>query len=195
MTVGLRERKKAATRLALHEAAVRLAIEQGAERVTVEAIADAAGVSRRTFSNYFANKEQALLYGDFERMGRLITAVRERPAEEPAWAALSAAAADFYRDLGDLDPQAVLRWRLLRKSAALNAQHVNTFAGLERELSAEIAARTPGADPMGVRARLTAAAFLTALRVALDVWLDQQSGVRLADVVSRSLTEAGRGFA
>jgi AcrR family transcriptional regulator len=195
MTVGLRERKKAATRLALHQAAVRLALDHGVDRVTVEAIADEVGVSRRTFSNYFANKEQALLYGDYERMGRLLAAVRERPAGEAAWAALAGAAEDFYRDLGDLDPQVVLRWRLMRKSPALHAQHVNTFAGLERELSEEIAARSSDQDPTGVRARLTAAAFMTALRVALDVWLDQPSEVRLADVVSRSLAEAGRGFA
>ena len=58
---GLRERKKAATRQALHEAAVRLAIAHGPDRITVEAVADEAGVSRRTFSNYFANKEEALL--------------------------------------------------------------------------------------------------------------------------------------
>lgn len=57
---GLRERKKAATRLALHESALRLAAEQGPDGVTIEAIADAANVSRRTFSNYFSSKEEAL---------------------------------------------------------------------------------------------------------------------------------------
>jgi AcrR family transcriptional regulator len=58
---GLRERKKTATRQALHESAVRLAVERGVDNVTIEAIADAAEASRRTFSNYFAGKEQALL--------------------------------------------------------------------------------------------------------------------------------------
>ena len=38
-----------------------MAIERGLTEVTVEAIVDAAEVSRRTFSNYFANKEDALL--------------------------------------------------------------------------------------------------------------------------------------
>src|SRR3954468_1297252 len=77
---GLRERKKAATRHALHEAAVRLAIAHGPARVTVEAIADEAGVSRRTFSNYFANKEEALLYGDHQRIRAMVEMVRARPA-------------------------------------------------------------------------------------------------------------------
>ncbi|WPR53748.1 TetR family transcriptional regulator [Streptomyces sp. S399] len=44
--LGLRERKKRATRAALGEAAVRLAAEHGADHVTVEMISEAAGVSR-----------------------------------------------------------------------------------------------------------------------------------------------------
>jgi AcrR family transcriptional regulator len=196
MTVtGLRERKKASTRQALHEAAMRLAIAHGADRLTVEAIADEAGVSRRTFSNYFANKEQALLHGDHQRMQGLLEIVRARPADEPPWTALTAAAEEFYRRLGDLDPEWVARGRLLRSHPTLAAQQVNTFAGWERELSAEVALRLSGPDPSGVRARLTSAAFLAALRVALNVWLDQPPGTRLWDLVRVSLDEAGRGFA
>jgi AcrR family transcriptional regulator len=192
---GLRERKKAATRQALHEAALRLTTEHGADRVTVEAIADEAGVSRRTFSNYFANKEQALLYGDQQRMRALIDLVRSRPAGESPWAALTGAAEEFYRRLGDLDPEMVARSRLVRSHPALVAQQVNTFAELERELSGEIAARLDAADRTGVRARLTAVAFLAALRVSLNVWLDQPAGTRLWDLVRQSLTQAGQGFA
>ena len=190
VTAGLRERKKDATRLALHRSAVRLAIEHGAERVTVEAIADDAGVSRRTFSNYFANKEQALLHGDFERMRRLTEAVRERPPAEPAWTALTAAAERFYGDLGDLDPEAVQRWRLVRRHPALAAQHVHTFAALEQELSAAIAERVP--DPL--RARLRAATYLATLRVSLDAWLDTPE-TSLATLVRRALALTAGGFA
>ncbi|GLY97179.1 TetR family transcriptional regulator [Actinoplanes sp. NBRC 103695] len=190
MTAGLRERKKAATRLALHESAVRLAIEHGAERVTVEAIADDAGVSRRTFSNYFANKEQALLHGDFERMRHLTEALRECPPTVPAWAALTTAADQLYGNLGTLDPGQVQRWRLVREHPALTAQHVNTFAVLEQELSAAIAERVP--DPL--RARLMAATFLAALRVSLDVWLDAPDS-DLATVVRRALASSAAGFA
>ncbi|WP_344745531.1 helix-turn-helix domain-containing protein, partial [Kribbella aluminosa] len=57
---GLRERKKLATRRAIGIAAMRLAIERGLENVLVEDIAAAAGVSPRTYNNYFANKYEAI---------------------------------------------------------------------------------------------------------------------------------------
>src|SRR4051794_35704611 len=157
---GLRERKKAATRQSLHDAAVRLATEHGPDRITVEAIADEAGVSRRTFSNYFGSKEEALMYGDFRRVHGLIAAVRARPAGEAPWAALAAAAARFTSELGELDPQLVAQGRLLRTHPALIAAQVQTFAAVERELAVEIAARLDEPDPRGVRARMTAATFL-----------------------------------
>ena len=191
---GLRERKKAATRQALHDAALRLAIEHGADRVTVEAIADEAGVSRRTFSNYFGSKEEALMYGDFQRIRSLIEMVRSRPEAESPWTALTAAAEEFYRHLGDLDPQWVAQARLVRGHPALLAAQVQTFAALERELSAEIAARSPGGDAAGVRTRLTAATFLVAMRVSLNIWLESSPGTNLPELVREALAEAGRGF-
>ncbi|MFD6364649.1 TetR/AcrR family transcriptional regulator, partial [Streptomyces roseolus] len=58
---GLRERKKRATRAALVEAAVRLAVERGVENVTVDAISAAAGVSTRTFFNYFDSRDEVFV--------------------------------------------------------------------------------------------------------------------------------------
>lgn len=191
---GLRERKKVATRRALHAAAVRLASENGLGRLTVEAIADEAGVSRRTFSNYFANKEEALLYGDQLRMRALVAMVRARPVHEPPWMALSRAAAEFYPRFGDRDPEWVAQARLLRGQPSLVAAQVQSHAVVEHELAAEVAARATREDPTGVRAKLTAAAFLAALRVALQVWLDRPAGTPLAELVSEALAEAGRGF-
>jgi AcrR family transcriptional regulator len=190
--VGLRERKKAATRQALYEAAVRLALEHGLEHTTVEAIADEAGVSRRTFSNYFAGKDEALLYGEHQRVQALVEMVQGRPVDEGAWVALNRAAEDFYRQMGELDPEHLSQWRLVRAQPSLVAAQVQTFAALELQLAAEVAAR---GDKDQLRARLTAAAFLAAMRVALNVWLDQPVGGRsLWDLVQRALDEAGRGF-
>jgi AcrR family transcriptional regulator len=58
---GLRDRQRQQTLRELHVAAVALAREGGLAAATVEAITERAGVSRRTFFNYYPTKEDALL--------------------------------------------------------------------------------------------------------------------------------------
>ncbi|GAA1789590.1 hypothetical protein GCM10009712_41210 [Pseudarthrobacter sulfonivorans] len=60
-TPTLRERKKVETWTAVHEAAASLARLRGLDKATVEVIAESAGVSPRTFFNYFPAKEDAVL--------------------------------------------------------------------------------------------------------------------------------------
>ncbi|MFC6087685.1 TetR/AcrR family transcriptional regulator [Saccharothrix lopnurensis] len=163
----LRERKKAATRMALHQAALRLALEHGPDRVTVESIADAAAVSRRTFSNYFAGKEEAIFYGDLVRLRRLLDLVRAQPAGPPRPALVRAAS-----ELTDegFDPEWLTRRRQVSRHPSLVAHQVAAYAAVERDLTAEIARRQAVDDPL--RARVLAATFLAALRAATQHWLD-----------------------
>lgn len=60
-TLSLRERKRAATRAAIEAAALDLVLADGPEATTVDAIAARAGVSQRTFFNYFDSKDAAIL--------------------------------------------------------------------------------------------------------------------------------------
>src|SRR3954469_14107185 len=187
-TVGLRERKKVATRRALHEAALRLAAGQGNDRGTVEAIADAAEVSRRTFSNYFSSKEEALFHGDAVRMRRMLELVHDEPAGEPPWAVLSQAAEQLTaEEHDDRDPAWLAQRRRLRAHPTLAAHQIAAYAAVERELAAEISRRMPAPDEL--HARVLAATFLATLRVATQHWIDHPERPVL-DVVRAALTEA-----
>jgi AcrR family transcriptional regulator len=88
---GLRERKKLDTRMALSDAALKLAFERGLDSVTRDDIATMAGVSLRTFNNYFTGKYEALAYRQAERMRRSIAALRQCPADQPLWRAITEA--------------------------------------------------------------------------------------------------------
>lgn len=59
----LRARRRQQTRDEIHRSAVELVLERGFAAVTVEDIAQAAGVSPRTFFNYFPTKQEAIFPG------------------------------------------------------------------------------------------------------------------------------------
>ena len=179
---GLRERKKVATREALHDAAVQLAVEQGFDRVTVEAIADRAGVSRRTFSNYFASKEEALFHGDADRLGSMLDLVRAEPAETAPWAVLTRVAARLIGEWGDdPDPHELGRRRELLRDPGLVVHQNAAYTRLEAALAAELESRLTG-ELGELRARLLAATFLATLRVAIHSWIDHPEGSLVARV-------------
>jgi AcrR family transcriptional regulator len=186
-TAGLRERKKAATRQALHEAAVRLAARDGYDHVTVEAIADAAAVSRRTFSNYFSSKEEAFVHGDLVRIRRLLDLVHRRPAGERPWPALRHAVEQFTADSAEPDPWELAERRELRRHPSLLPYQLAVYAAVERDLAAEVAGRMEAGPDALLRSRLIAATFLTALRVATQQSLDEP-GEPIGELVRRSVS-------
>jgi AcrR family transcriptional regulator len=190
---GLRERKKEATRRALHEAAMRLAVEHGLDEVTVEAIADAAGVSRRTFSNYFGGKEEALLYGGEQRMRSLLETFEARPPEESSWTALRASFDAVHDRFGAMDPQWSAQVRLARNHPSVLARQLAHYAELERSLAELISARD-GLPSGSLRPRVMAGAFMTALRIASLNWIDEQPARTMPEVVDETLTEMAREF-
>src|SRR6201995_1480469 len=61
--MGLRERRRRQTSADIRDAAVRLTLERGLDKVTIDEICAEAGISTRTFFNYFPNKESAIAYG------------------------------------------------------------------------------------------------------------------------------------
>ncbi len=187
-SAGLRERKKAATRAAIGVAAWRLAVERGPDRVRVEDIAEEAGVSRRTFHNYFATKEEAMASLALDRAERICSALRERPAAEPLADALAQLFADEYTAGGRPD-------RALRAAVARAASNPGLMCALERAMLATeaplaeaIAGRTGTDARRDLYPRLAAAAAVSALRATIEFWLTARgTPPSLRDMLARSI--------
>jgi AcrR family transcriptional regulator len=77
------DKQKEWTRLDLALAAFRLAQSEGLANVRVPQIAEAVGVSLRTFNNYFPSKEAAIVFPTTLRAARMAADLAERPADEP----------------------------------------------------------------------------------------------------------------
>ncbi|WP_024799651.1 TetR/AcrR family transcriptional regulator [Nocardia sp. BMG51109] len=179
---GLRERKKQATREALRAAALRLALERGPENVRVEEIAEAAGVSPRTYNNYFSSREQAIVAAvTAEREARVAAAVAARPPGVRLAAAVTDAIVEQYTDAGASGREALL---LITTSDTLRAAFTGTTAAMEVPLADAIAGRlgTTGEHT----ARVLAAAVTAAVRVALERWLQPATGSRATGLVVMS---------
>jgi AcrR family transcriptional regulator len=151
---GLRERKKAATRLAIHDAGMRLFAARGFGGTTVDDIAEEAGVSRATVFAYFATKEE-IVFGDAALAVEALAA-RLRDGGEPTVAAVRAWLLEL---TGWLEPELLLQRRLRDEAPTVAARRLQLYGALEdviaealeAELGAErqLAARLAAASLMG----------------------------------------------
>ena len=116
-----RELNRRATWDVVHGAAVRLVLDDGLAGTTADSIAESAAVSRRTFFNYFATKEDAVLGTRAPRLGdddlaafTAATAAVDSPdaAFGPVVRLMTAAVRSVFHDL----PSFTLEHRLLLKA-------------------------------------------------------------------------------
>ncbi|WIM99166.1 TetR family transcriptional regulator [Actinoplanes oblitus] len=193
--MGLRETKKQATRTALSWAAIRLIVERGYDRVLVEDIAAAAGVSPRTFNNYFASKAEAVAARHRDRCFAVADALRGRPAGEPLWDAITQAVLDSFAPGPEVtahpEPDMEL-WRSgVREMVAVPAIQAEILRGGDdavRAIGAAVAERTGLDVERDLYPKLVAAAVLAANNVVVRQF--QAQGGDRWDTVPELLTEA-----
>jgi AcrR family transcriptional regulator len=170
MQTGLRERKKAATRATLSRVAMQLALERGVERVTAEAIAAAADVAPRTFHNYFASKEEAIVAVMVDRARGFADALRARPAGEPIWDALHHAIIAELSGPPEAMAELLAQMRMLKSSKSLRAHTLTIFEAIDQLLLTAIAERTGSDVERDVYPRLLAAVAAAALKTSVLMW-------------------------
>ncbi|MBV8786055.1 MAG: TetR family transcriptional regulator [Mycobacterium sp.] len=196
---GLRERKKADTRRALSDAALHLAFERGLENVTREDVADLAGVSPRTFNNYFSGKYEALAYRQAERVRRSIAILRERPADEPLWTSITQAVlTPLEEDFGDMRGDAnrapdrhqlVEIRKLLMQPQVRNSVPHHLF----EELLQLIAERT-GTDPCDLYPRLVMSVVRAVGDAAADAYVRADPPVPITTLIREGFAAVSEGL-
>jgi AcrR family transcriptional regulator len=139
--LGLRERKKARTRLQIQEHALRLFREQGYEATSVEQIAEAAEVSPSTVFRYFPTKPDLVINDDLDE--RMIEAFRAQP---PELSAVQALRASFRSGFGGLAGEELAlqyeRERLMRSVPELREAMLGELARTMREIADLVAERS-----------------------------------------------------
>jgi AcrR family transcriptional regulator len=190
---GLRERKKQATAHALALAALKLAAERGVENVRVEEIAAEAGVSPRTFNNYFPSKEAAIVSLTMTRAGRVAELLRARPAKELLADAIRAAFAELYGGRVTGDKERLARMRLVIGAPSLRGEYLKAAVAAERPLAEAIVARI-GPSSENLRfARLLAAGLVAVERVSVRSWMEERADTPLATLIRQAVDQVVGG--
>ena len=195
-----RDLQKEQTRLDLALAAFELARAEGLANVRVPQIAEAVGVSTRTFNNYFSSKEAAIVFPTTLRAARMATNLAERPAEESLADALIESVTLLYGPEGQegLPDGWLDRFRaLVSTEPTLHGEYLKAMAAGERDLAAALASRI-GADGDDLGALVLASVVVAAERAALLHWFrltarEPESQLLLADVVRTAIDMAVRG--
>lgn len=166
---GRRDRHRVEVRTDLHDAAIRLFSEVGYEATSVDDIAEAAGVSLRTFFRYFASKDDVLFAKEMDASG-FLGAVRHQPREQSPLSAIHGA----YRQqppLSATDTQVhVLFHRAVGSSPTLQGRYLGGMRQFREDLAAALAARV-GRTRVTDADRLAAAVGRTVLDHAYVGWL------------------------
>lgn len=198
---GLRERKKAETRAALSWAAIRLTVTRGFDNVLVEDIAQAVGVSPRTFNNYFSSKAEAIAFRHLDRSRRVAEELRRRPADEPLWAALIEATLTRFTpgpEVAQSPPGPHTEWvdglAVMLAEPALQGEMLRASAIAEADLAAAVAERT-GTDPeRDLYPHLVAASVISAVNAAIRHFLRADPPVAMERLLPDALTQLAAGL-
>ena len=190
-STSLRDVARNAVRDQVVRAAWDLFVEHGFDATTVDQIAEAAGMSRRTFFRYFAGKDELILDKLLEVGDRVAAALAARPAGEPAWPALRASL-DVVVTLQDQHPEPSRRLALLlRDEPGTRGTVEERRRRWTDTLGPLVAARLRHHSLTAGRA--VSGAALACYDAATDAWIDAP-GTPLAthlDTTMQAVTAAG----
>ena len=198
-----RELNKAATRQAISDSTLELLRSQGPGNFTVEDIAESAGISRRTFFNYFSSTEAAIASVTHGFLDTALEQFRLRPADEPILESARAALVEL-ADPMTVAPMAEL-FSLTQASPLLARSELEAWDHCTEQIIAaarERAAQNPDAEMDELYLRALAGSVISCGKAAMEVWfsrcgtdLSAESLSILRQLLIDSMGLLGSGFA
>jgi AcrR family transcriptional regulator len=167
----------------LQQAALVLFDERGFDDTTIAEIAERAGLTKRTFFRYFADKREVLFLGAAELEELFVAAVDAAPESASA---LDAAAAALYAGAPMFEPRrefAAQRQQIIAANPELQERELNKLQSLAGAI-AQAVRRRGVSDPAAV---LAAEAAITVFRVAFERWVQPDNRQSLEQVIRESL--------
>lgn len=181
--VGLRDRKKHRTRVAIEDAALDLFERQGYDATTVEQVAERAEVSTTTFFRYFPTKAEVVLSDQGQKLPALHQAILDRPAGESDLDAVRHAVLEAW--VAEIDPARTAR-RAQAVAAAPVLQGLSYQNGIRwLEVFTDALARRRGRRRPDDRSVLAARVVLSVLGSAVEGWMADGCVGDLAAAVDR----------
>jgi AcrR family transcriptional regulator len=145
-----------------------LCARDGYVGLTVDAICLRANISRRTFSNYFAERDDAIICWSSEDHAALAGVIVARPADEDPMTAVEAALSDFV-SATTTTPLWRAQIALLARYPILRERFSALSPRMESSVAQAVSART-GRVVDDIAVTILAAAMLAATRTALTRW-------------------------
>lgn len=166
-----RELNKAATRQAISDAALAVLRTKGPGNFTAEDIAEAAGVSRRTFFNYFATTDAALASVTHGFLDNALRQFRLRPVDEPVLESARAALMEL-ADPMTVAPMAEL-YSLAQSSPGMLRSELEAWDHCTEQITQAARERvetTPDAEIDELYVRALAGSVMSCGKAAMDLW-------------------------
>ena len=189
---SLRDRKKLETRYALASVAAELFGKRGFDAVTIDQIADAAGVSRRTYFRYFATKEAVVFPRAADRLERFRTMLARYRDRDSPFSAVRRACLEMAEEFGSHREELLLQHRIVESSAML----ISHQSALDLEWEAAIAEALMRGTSRGARrgASILAGAVMGAIRATLREWYIGEARADPVALANEMLTLVERGL-
>ena len=169
----------------LIKAAITLFDRQGYDETTVAQIAEAAGLTKRTFFRYFSDKREVLFDGSHELAQRWVGGIEAAPSDAAPMAAVTAGLHDVAALFADRHPFARTRARIVTNNPELRERELIKLQSLAAAVEAALVDR---GVPVNT-ATLAAQAGVTVFHVAFARWVEQDDPAALGRLVDESLAE------